>query len=151
MIELNFGNVTIDTLTAPPPHGMLVRFVAVVGAKGHPQRDTKQRNYPPMPTINKLDTILNSLSDNEVELLIRKYVTKYLVQVKEDTPITFQMQGNRYEEREKRGYWTVGSQYNNKSADGEVLHEVVKEHNRRTGFKSTLLLLEADPIEGEAE
>lgn len=105
-----------------------------------------------MPTINKLDTILDTLSHNEVELLIRKYIGRHQQLLKEGTPVNFQIRSKGYDERDRRGYWTVGNQYgSNNAADGEILHEVVKEHCRRTGFTSTLLLLEADPIEGEAE
>lgn len=109
-----------------------------------------------MPTTNKLDPILNSLTHNEVEILIRKYLRRMQKQLKSGTPIQFQIRETSYDKRDSRGYWTVGYAYSDDKVvtTGEVLNDVVQEHNRRSGFKSTLLLLENDVepliIDGEA-
>lgn len=94
---------------------------------------------------SKIDTILMSLSDTEVELLIRKYVGKMQKRMKPETHIGFSVRSKAYEAREQRGYWTVGNQYGStNSAEGEILAETVNEHNRRIGFKSSLLLIESE-------
>jgi hypothetical protein len=78
------------------------------------------------------------------ELELRSFIEASLQGAKPS--VNFNIHPGAYAEGNRRGIWTVGSKYATPpvEAQGEILSEVVAEWFRRSEFKSTLLLIEAE-------
>lgn len=104
-------------------------------------------------TTTQVTNLLNDLSDEDFEILLRRALKRYLQDTPSDTPISFHIYAaNQANTKFERGYWTMGRNYNGETTtEGEILSEVIHEHLRRTQFKSTLLQLTDQTIEGEID
>lgn len=104
-----------------------------------------------MPITNKITAVLDSFTDTEMELLIRRYIRRMDGRMKPGTPIHFHIESTAYDAETKSGIWEVGNTYKAAYTRGAVLAEVVSEQNRRSGFKSTILQItdESTDIDGE--
>lgn len=102
-----------------------------------------------MPAINRTNDILNGLTDEQAELLIRAYIKRVFLTLKPETPIHFHMRESSYDKKAARGQWTVGNEYSSEKVAtvGEILIECAREQNRRTGWRSELARLADDGTE----
>ena len=90
------------------------------------------------------------LSQEDFEFLLRAYVERY-IDGQQSIFRTVSFVASAFRDDETTYEWQISSGWDSKAGTtkGEILVECLDEHLRRSGFKSTLRLLEAPAVEEE--